>query len=240
MGRVLKAEFLKLKGSSVLWISAIAVMAAPLLNSLVLSQARTVLWEGYMNQSAAFVAMLLGAMLFGLVTSYVFGREYAEDTLKTLLTTPVRRSAVILAKMAVLLVWSLFLVLVAWGASIPLGAMVVTEGFNWQAVTGALPVFVIMGVLVYATLPLLAWITLLGRGYIPTIGFAVVAAFAGLLAVASDKYGGWFPWAIPTKFVISFRLPEATLEAHSWIVMGALFLLGLALCLWQMRRADID
>ncbi len=246
MRRVLETEFIKLKGSPVLWISAAGVATAPILNGLIMaaykSQGGLVDWLSFMNQSIAFVAMFLGAPLFGLVTAYLFGREYAEDTLKSLLTAPVRRTWIVTAKMAVLLVWSLALGLTAWTVSLIIGAAVVGGGLSWAAAATTLGWAVTTVLLIYATLPILAWITMLARGYLPPIGFALVTTLAGFVFLYSDKYGDWFPWAVPTEYVLSAGLDRGVARpgTGSWAVMGTLFALGTLLCLLRICRAEAD
>ncbi|MDI7246969.1 MAG: ABC transporter permease [Bacillota bacterium] len=242
MGRVLTAEFLKLKGSPALWVSAVGVVSAPLLTGLLMGAlGAAVGWAKFMNQSIAFV-VFLGSVLFGLVAAYLFGREYTEDTLKSLLTAPVQRAWIIVAKLIVLLVWSLGLALVAWIVSILIGLTVVSEvlslGMAWQTMKW----FIVTVFLVYATLPSVAWLAMWSRGYIVPIGFALVTAFSGLIFLGSNKYSKLFPWTIPTAYALSVRPdnPGVVLGASSWAVMATLFVLGAIMCLLHLRYADVD
>lgn len=245
MGRVLTAEFLKLRASPALWVSAVGVVSAPLLNGLLMgAHGATVGWAEFMNQSIAFVAMFLGSVLFGLVAAHLFGREYTEDTLKSLLTAPVRRACawIIVAKLIVLLVWSLGLALFAWIVSILIGLTVVSEvlslGMAWQTMKW----FIVTVFLIYATLPSVARLAMWSRGYVVPIGFALVTAFSGLIFLYSSKYSKLFPWTIPTIYVLSVRPdnPGVALGASSWVVMAALFVLGAVMCLLHLRYADVD
>jgi len=47
-----------------------------------------------------------GSMLFSLIGSWVFGREYSDRTVKDLLALPTSRSAIVLAKFVVIAGWS--------------------------------------------------------------------------------------------------------------------------------------
>ncbi len=88
MARVLQTDFIKLRGSPVLWISAVGAATAPLLNGLLMagykSRGGSVDCPSFMNQSLAFVAMFLGAMLFGLVTASSWARIRRGHTEKRL------------------------------------------------------------------------------------------------------------------------------------------------------------
>lgn len=246
MGRMLQSEFIKLKGSPMLWISLAGIAVAPLLNGLLMmgykARGGQVIWHEFMSQNAAFIALLLGAPLFGLMVAYLFGREYAEDTLKSLLTLPVRREWVVSAKLVVLLAWSLSLSVAAWVISPPIGAAVGAEGFSWSMLQQALVVYAKTVLLIYVTLPLTAWIAMLARGYIPPLAFAIAVMLAGFVFVNSKDYGLLFPWSIPALYAISTRssssVPPFTIE--SWAVLGGVFILGVMLCLLHLHYADAD
>src|SRR5215472_6268593 len=50
-----------------------------------------------------------GLLLFSLVESWVFGREWADGTLKDLLAVPLASATILLAKFLVVVLWSLLL-----------------------------------------------------------------------------------------------------------------------------------
>ena len=65
-----------------------------------------------------------GLLLFSLVESWVFGREFADGTLKDLLAVPVARANILLAKYLVVVLWSLLLTLMLFLVSLLLGAAI--------------------------------------------------------------------------------------------------------------------
>src|SRR5215471_5329672 len=69
-----------------------------------------------------------GLLLFSLVESWVFGREFVDGTVKDLLAVPVAREAIILAKFFVVVLWSLLLTVMLFLVSLLLGAAIGLSG----------------------------------------------------------------------------------------------------------------
>ena len=95
----IKIEFLKLKRSKIFLLSLIGAVLPPLLMFI----AVTSFDEGHSFEMLfANVNMYMSAMfavlIFAIIISYLFGREYNEHTLKTILTIPVSRGKFLLSK----------------------------------------------------------------------------------------------------------------------------------------------
>src|SRR5215467_9388318 len=69
----------------------------------------TASWPSYLGLLAQGIAVG-GIGLFGLMEIWVFGREFADGTLKDLLAVPVARMTILLAKFIVIALWSIVLV----------------------------------------------------------------------------------------------------------------------------------
>ncbi|MBK9208211.1 MAG: ABC transporter permease [Anaerolineales bacterium] len=62
-------------------------------------------WNNYFQ----FLIMAVGAgglVLFGVITSWVFGREYSDHTIKDLFALPTSRSTIVMSKCIVVMRWS--------------------------------------------------------------------------------------------------------------------------------------
>src|SRR5699024_11363812 len=56
-----------------------------------------------------YTVLIIGVPLYGVVTTYLFNREYMENTLKNILTIPVSRIGFIVSKMLLLFIWIMML-----------------------------------------------------------------------------------------------------------------------------------
>ncbi len=152
-------------------------------------------WPNYIR----FLEMATGAggiVLFGLITIWIFGREYSDRTVKDLLALPTPRSAVVLSKFGITAAWSAALVVILCLAGLAVGAVVrlapAAPEFFWQS---GLRLVVAAG-LTIALVPVTAFFASAGHGYLPAIGIMIlVMALAQIASVIG--YGEYFPWAIP-------------------------------------------
>ena len=65
-------------------------------------------WNGFYELMIQIVLTLV-VIGSGVITSWVFGREFSDRTIKDLLALPVSRSKIVVSKLIVLLGWSLLL-----------------------------------------------------------------------------------------------------------------------------------
>jgi ABC-2 type transport system permease protein len=197
-------------------------------------------WPAYVS----LVGQIIAASEFFLLVfaiSWVFGREFADGTVKDLLAVPVPRSSILLAKFILIAGWSVLLTLTISLASLAAGALLKLPGFS--------PALLIPGgVLIWVTACLAALVSLpfayfasKGRGYLLPIGTAVISMlFTNLVIVLG--WGEYFPWAVPMLYaqaqganLASANLPN-DLPAISYWIVGLTGLAGMAATyLWWMR-----
>ena len=137
-----------------------------------------------------------GFFLFVLAVSWVFGREFADGTLKDLLAVPVQRSSILLAKFTVVAIWSAALTVVILMVGLVMGAIIALPGGSIGVTLQGSALLAMTACLVIAvTLPF-ALFASVGRGYLLPLGVAVLALMmTNLVAIAG--WGEYFPWAVP-------------------------------------------
>lgn len=155
-------------------------------------------WPTFLELLAQAIA-IGGIILFGFVGTWVFGREYADRTLKDLLALPTSRSTIVLAKFVVVMSWSALLAAAVTLAGMGVGAAVglpsVPATTIWQ---GGLTI-AITALLTIALVTPIAFFASAGRGYLPPLGAAILAIIlAQILAIAG--WGEYFPWSIPALY----------------------------------------
>jgi ABC-2 type transport system permease protein len=155
-------------------------------------------WPTYLELLAQATA-LGGLILFSLIGSWVFGREYSDRTLKDLLALPTSRSAIVLAKFVVVAFWSAALIVMIYllgfgigtGVALPQGsAQVILQGGVTLAITAGLTIASVTPIIFFASA---------GHGYLPPMGVAILAIFlAQVIGIAG--WGEYFPWSIPALY----------------------------------------
>ncbi len=155
-------------------------------------------WPTFMELLAQATA--IGSLiLFSLIGSWVFGREYSDHTIKDLLALPTPRRSIVLAKFVVIAVWSLALIVMIYVVGLVVGTAValptVPMDVIWQ---GSITLAVTAGLTIAGITPIIFFASA-GRGYLPPMGVAILTIFLGQI-VAVAGWGEYFPWAIPALY----------------------------------------
>ena len=152
-------------------------------------------WPTYLGFLAQATAMG-GIMLFSLIGSWVFGREYSDRTVKDLLALPTSRSAIVLAKFVVIAGWSAALTVLILSIGLAVGTAVVLSPVPAQVIVQGGVTLAITAILTIAVVTPIIFFASAGHGYLPPVGVAILAV--GLAQVVGIiGYGEYFPWTIP-------------------------------------------
>jgi len=193
-------------------------------------------WTGYFGFLAQGISMG-GMILFSIVTTWIFGREFSDHTVKELLALPTARETIITAKFIVVIAWSVLITLLVFGTSLVIGVLVVLPGWSSELLQTSFT-DIIGGVVL--TIPLITFVALLasiGRGYLPPFGWMILTLVLANIA-AIMGWGDWFPWAIPALFSGVAGPRAEWLGVHSYIVLILAGLLGFAATYYWWRTAD--
>jgi ABC-2 type transport system permease protein len=193
-------------------------------------------WHAYLGLIAQATATG-GVVLFSIVATWVFGREYSDHTVKDLLALPTPRASIVLAKLVLVLVWSAGLTLLicivglAIGAAVGLAPVPITQ--IWQDTAN----IVLAAVLAIALATPIAFVASAGRGYLPPVGVTILLLILAQV-VATAGWGEYFPWSIPA-LALGVGGPEnAQIGAISYVIVVGTSLLGIAATLVWWERAD--
>lgn len=254
--QVLATEFLKLRRSKVSWFSLAALSLGPLAIALMMWIVRepgraaqlgllgtkanlsglTATWKAYFSMLTMVVG-IGGMLLLAFIVAYVFGREYTEGTAKNLLALPVGRHWFALAKLVVAAVWWAMLVAVVLLEGFVLGALLGLPGFSATLAVGAVRDALLAAVVAYLLVPVVAWIAMLGRGYLPPLGFALAMLAVGDV-LSHTGWAAWFPWSIVPQFIGAIGKPASAIAPASLVVIAVTFVAGIAATIAQLRWAD--
>jgi ABC-2 type transport system permease protein len=158
----------------------------------------TVDWSTYLSMLSQGVMGLI--LLNALMGSWVFGREYADRTMKDLLALPTSRSEFIAAKYTMFALWSLLMVVLVSVLGVSLGYLVGLPGLSSEIVVRGVSTIFEVGVMNILLITPITLVAFAGGGYLPAMGFTfLVFALAQVSEVIG--YGMYFPYAIPALFI---------------------------------------
>ena len=182
-------------------------------------------WPYYLGLLGQAIA-IGGILLFSLVESWVFGREFA---------VPVSRATILLAKFIVVVLWSLLLMVMLFLVSLLLGAAIgLSQGTAEVFWHGTMTLAVAACLVIVDVFPF-AFFASVGRGYLLPMGVTLLVLVLGNV-VAIAGWGTYFPWAVPALYTESNG--RGNLEPVSYLLVLITGLVGMAGTYLWWRFAD--
>lgn len=178
-----------------------------------------------------------GALLFSLVTAWVFGREFVDGTAKELLAVPTRRETIVGAKFAVVGAWAGGLTACILALGLAIGAGLGLPGGSVAVLGRAAADVGLTAVLVLALMPAVALLASAGRGYLPPLGWAILTLFLAQI-LAAMGWGDWFPWSVPALFSGMAGPRSTQVGIHSYVAVALTCIAGTAGTFAWWRTAD--
>ena len=189
-------------------------------------------WPTYLGLFGQLIAAG-GFILFVLIISWIFGREFADGTLKDMLAVPVQRSSIILAKFIVVAIWSVALTIIIFIVGLIMGAIIKMPGGSISVILqGSTLVAITASMAIAVTLPF-ALFASVGRGYLLPVGVAVLMMMMTNL-VAIVGWGEYFPWAVPGLYAMG----KSPLTPISYLIVLLTSLAGMIATYLWLKYAD--
>jgi ABC-2 type transport system permease protein len=188
-------------------------------------------WPTYLELLAQALAVG-GIILYGFIGSWVFGREYADHTVKDLLALPTSRATIVTAKVILIVVWSAALTILVLILGFGIGAAIgLAQGATQTLLQGAATIAVAACLTIALVTPVTCFASA-GHGYLAPLGFVfLMLLLAQVVAVAG--WGEYFPWSIPALYA-----QGEPLGAISYVIVAATSVLGIAVTLAWWAYAD--
>lgn len=151
----LSVEILKIKKSRVFWLILIFFTFLPCMMGLIMFVQKypeiakklgmigtkaTMLrfgepnWLNYFNLLCQFNAAI-GLIGYGFITTWVFGREYTDHTVKDILALPISRIKIVTSKFIAISVWCILLMCVLFVVGILIGLVIHLSGWSFEIFT---------------------------------------------------------------------------------------------------------
>lgn len=195
--------------------------------------AGTASWESFLNllSQASIASMVISSF----IAAWVFGREYVNKTLKDLLALPTSRTTIVVAKFALIAIWSFVFSLLAPLAGIVSGLIIKLPGWSYQLMLDSISRYIVVSLLAIFLAWAVAFIANVGRSYFPAIGFLVFIFVLAQMAQVMG-WGEYFPWAIPGLYA-NVAAPT-NLGVISYAIVVLTGLLGVLGTILWWRYAD--
>jgi ABC-2 type transport system permease protein len=250
------AEALKMRRSMVPLFTALGLSLAPVVDGMFMiilkdpeaarsmgligSKAQLVAgvadWPTFFNVLGQAVAVG-GAIVFAIITAWVFGREFSDRTAKELLALPTPRESIVAAKFVVIAGWTLALTVLVFLIGLGVGSLVDIPGWSGDLLWAATVDVVGAGVLTILLLPFVALFAGIGHGELPPMGWTILTVALAQIAAVTG-WGDWFPWSVPALFSGAAGPRAEFIGAHSYVIVSLASLAGLVLTFQWWRNTD--
>jgi ABC-type transport system involved in multi-copper enzyme maturation permease subunit len=193
-------------------------------------------WKNYFRLLIEGIAGV-GLVGIGFITSWIFGREFSDHTIKDILALPVSRVYIVLSKFIMVILWSVILSIIYFTFGIAFGLLVDLPGLSAQTIFENCKIYCVTSILLILLCTPVAFLASYTKGYIFPIGFVILtmilANFSGLVGL-----GPFFPWAVPGLYGVPSGSENMQLNCVSYIILVCTSLTGLfgTIALW--RYAD--
>jgi len=189
-------------------------------------------WQTYIGLSGMMIAAG-GFVIFVIIISWVFGREFVDRTLKDMLAVPIKRSKIILGKFIVSAILSAMLTIVILIVSLVMGAVIKLPGGSLNVILNGIALVFISAGLTFLVVVPFGFLASIGRGYLLPVGAAVLTLImTNIIALAG--WGEVFPWAIPGLFAQG----KITQYPLSIFLVAVTCLIGMAATYTWYKYAD--
>ncbi|MBN2532322.1 MAG: ABC transporter permease [Spirochaetales bacterium] len=193
-------------------------------------------WPSYFD----FLLMLIsaiGIILFGFIISWIFGREYADKTIKDILSLPASRTAIVLSKLIAAAIWCMLCYVLILLVSLGTGALIDLPLWSTKLLLDFIRTSFIITCLLLLLCPPTAYVASTGRGYLAPIGFVIICM--GLANLFGNiGLGAYFPWTIPMLYSNAIEGPGSELSVVSYIILSLTCLAGITGTIVQWNYTD--
>ena len=236
----IEMEFLKLKRSKIFLLSILGAILPPFLMFIAVTsfdEGNT--FEMMFTNVNMYMSAMFAVLIFAIIISYLFGREYNEHTLKTMLTIPVSRGKFLASKYMMFLMWVVILTMVTSFSTLVFGFIAGLDGFSLKLFIDSFAQLLFANVLLFLTFSPFVFISLVVTNMVPAMVGGAGLSLVNLM-VYGQNWAPFVPWVCPYLIASGEIAEYSTSVAVSYGIILATFLIGLAISHIYFTRTDVS
>ena len=236
----IEMEFLKLKRSKIFLLSLMGAILPPLLMFIAVTsfdEGQT--FEALFSNVNMYMSAMFAVLIFAIIISYLFGREYNEHTLKTMLTIPISRGKFILSKYVMFLAWILILTVVTSLSTLVFGFIAGLEGFTLKLFADSFAQLLFANVLLFLTFSPFVFLSLFITNMVPAMVGGAALSLVNLM-VYGQSWAPFVPWVCPYLIASGEIAEYGTSVFVSYGIILTTFIIGLAISYIYFTKKDVS
>jgi ABC-2 type transport system permease protein len=195
-------------------------------------------WKNYLALQNQMI-LSIGTMGFGLVASWVFGREYSDRVIKDILALPVSRTNIVNAKIVVSLLWSLVLSITLYVVGILVGLIINIPDWSFDELKSGIVTFFSSAILNMLLITVVAFVASIGKGYILPLVFTIISLImTQFVFMGVPEFAIYFPWGFPAIIsgVAGDTVPQSNVV--SYVIFFITVISGYLATIFWWKYAD--
>ena len=235
----IQMEFLKLKRSKIFLLSLLGAILPPLLMFIaVTSFDEGQSFEALFTNVNMYMSAMFAVLIFAIIISYLFGREYNEHTLKTMLTLPISRAKFLASKYVMFLVWIVILTVTTSLSTLGFGFIAGLEGFTVKLFVDSFAQLLFANVLLFLTFSPFVFLSLFITNMVPAMVGGAGLSLVNLM-VYGQNWAPFVPWVCPYLIASGEIAQYSTSVFVSYGIILATFLIGFAVSYVYFTKKDV-
>ena len=236
----IEIEFLKLKRSKIFLLSILGAILPPLLMFIAVTsfdEGQT--FEALFTNVNMYMSAMFAVLIFAIIISYLFGREYNEHTLKTMLTIPISRGKFLMSKYLMFLVWIVILTVITSVSTLIFGFAAGLEGFTLNLFADSFAELLYANVLLFLTFSPFVFLSLFITNMVPAMVGGAALSLVNLM-VYGQNWAPFVPWVCPYLIASGEIAEYATSISISYGVILATFVIGIVISYVYFTKKDVS
>ena len=235
----IEMEFLKLKRSKIFLLSLLmAALPSVLMFIATFAFDETQSFSMLFSTVNMYMSALFAILLFSIIIAYLFGREYNEHTLKTMLTVPISRGKFLASKYIMFLIWILILTVVTSVTTLAFGFIAGLTGFTVQLFINSLAELLFSNILLFLTFSPFVFLSLFITNMVPAMVGGASLTLVNLL-VEGQTWAPYVPWTCP-YLISSGEIADYSVGLMTpYIMIMATFLVGIVISYVYFTKKDV-
>lgn len=242
---LLKSELLKLKKCWLLRLSFLLTLLMPMLTLVMILFSKQAGQEAQpmflllLRQNHIFLTLFICNLLFSLIATHLFFKEFQYGTIADIISVPVKRVSYIAVKEIVLFLWMMAMGLFSYFVCLAIGAISHMAGFSYGLALAGLWKYAAATAISFIPIQLIVWVTLLFKNYVVSLAVSTVTLVGSIVAFNTKDFIFIYPDSI--AFVLTnFQTPVTTEQIlTSAATLAAVMLVCLAGVFASFGRMDI-
>ncbi|KAJ50972.1 bacitracin transport system permease protein [Clostridium tetanomorphum] len=242
MYNAIYCEFLKIKRSPIFLVLIIGALAEPLLMLWGQIFRRDIVeWDSYMGNIEAMTFLVVGLLLFTLVASYIYTREFTERVAYTTYAYPLSKTKVFICKLITVFACIAFVYIFQFVAILITGSIIDHEPLAKDFLILNIKIYCYSMLFQFTIAPLGILMGSISRNLIVPMAYSVIGTIVTISIAEFNEGNIYFPLYYPAMPVMSAAKNNMriVINNQSIVIAVVFFIITFTICIIYYERSDI-